>query len=208
MESQGFDNQIFGEFSGPLSPMGAKAIVAHHIPHHGHHPNQSNHSVQVMLALSHSQQQQQGNDSPCARLPEVHTLLPGSPKLEHYKSSIDYQRSEYQPNGQYSPQNAKNLQEYTIVNGKPDYSPQRIEYSSDHMTVFHQPPPGLMSSPGSSNLKKAKDSLDISGTSTPSTTTSSTGSNDASSTTNGNKKANEKNKSKTDSNGAKKKKTR
>uniref|UniRef100_A0A336LP22 CSON009170 protein n=1 Tax=Culicoides sonorensis TaxID=179676 RepID=A0A336LP22_CULSO len=226
MESQGFDDQIFGEFSGPLSPMGAKAIIAHPhaLAHHAHHPTQG-HSIQVMLGMSHPgtdlhhhhHQNQQ-------RLPEVQTLLPGSPKLDHYKTiTYDTRTNEYQPNGQYSPQ--------TIVNGnKSDYSPQRIhEYSANDgmQQVFHQPQNTssqqhqtiiTSNSPNSGQqIRKLNDNkMDASGASTPNTTTSSTSSNDnngASSTTNGNNKSkssseNSKGKGKTDSNGVKKKKTR
>lgn len=210
MESQGFDDQMFGEFSGPLSPMGAKAIIAHPhaLAHHGHHPGQG-HSIQVMLGMSHVP----GGDPQQQRLPEVHTLLPGSPKLDHYKTiSYDSRTGEYQPNGQYSPQ--------TINGSKSDYSPQRIEYTNaDGMQqVFHQPPPSSQqhliasNSPGGvAGMRKLNEKLDASGASTPNTTASSTSSNDAaaSSTTNGSKKANEnKGKGKTDNNGVKKKKTR
>lgn len=214
MESQGFDDQIFGEFSGPLSPMGAKAIIAHPhaLTHHGHHPTQG-HSIQVMLGMSGHP----GGDPQQQRLPEVHTLLPGSPKLDHYKTiSYDARTGEYQPNGQYSPQTIH-------VNGnKSDYSPQRIEYTSpDGMQqVFHQPPSQqqqqqqhLQIASNSPGMRKLNEKMDASGASTPNTTASSTSSNDAaaSSTTNGSNKSkgNEnKGKGKTDSNGVKKKKTR
>lgn len=217
MESQGFDDQMFGEFSGPLSPMGAKAIIAHpHVlAHHGHHPGQG-HSIQVMLGMSHPGVDPIQQHQHQQRLPEVHTLLPGSPKLDHFKTiNYDSRTGEYQPNGQYSPQTLN-------VNGtKSDYSPQRIEYSNtDGMQqVFHQPPPSSQqhliasNSPGGvAGMRKLNEKLDVSGASTPNTTASSTSSNDAaaSSTTNGNKsKGNEnKGKGKTDSNGVKKKKTR
>ncbi|XP_063698048.1 homeobox protein ceh-8 [Culicoides brevitarsis] len=206
MESQGFDDQIFGEFSGPLSPMGAKAIIAHpHATlsshHTGHHHTTQGHSIQVMLGMSHDQQQQQHQQ----RLPEVHTLLPGSPKLDHYKT-LSYDSRDYQPNGQYSPQTLN----------KSDYSPQRIEYTNDGsgmQQVFHQPSQQqMMQAAGNSpNNMRKMEKLDASGASTPNTTASSTSSNDAAatSTTNGKSKGSDnKGKGKTDSNGVKKKKTR
>lgn len=85
MESSTFDDQIFGDFAGPLSPLGVKA-----------------HSVQVMLGMP-SGGGVGGNGSPNSssggagssgdlchqRLPEVHSLLPGAPKMDHYKT-LDY----------------------------------------------------------------------------------------------------------------------
>lgn len=205
MEPSGFDDQIFGEFSGPLSPMGAKVI-------HQQHPGNSGHSIQVMLGMPHSSD----NCPPTQRLPDVHNLLPGSPKIDHYKN-MDYGKSmEYQPNGKIECYTQDETGKIEYINGKyspvihhvngggGDYSPGRIEY--EKITVYHQPQQGMNSSPGSGGGRKG-DKMESSGSSTPITTSgSSTGGNDASSTTNGNKK-NDKNK-KADSNGVKKKKTR
>lgn len=202
MESSGFDDQIFSEFSGPLSPMGAKVIQ---------HPGNSGHSIQVMLGMPHS-----SDGCGSQRLPDVHNLLPGSPKIDHYKN-MDYGKPlEYQPNGKiecyttdetgkieyingkYSPVGAKVID---YVNGKSDFSPNRIEY--ENITAFHQP----MNSPSAGGGRKG-DKLDSSGSGTPITTSnSSSNASDASSTTNGNNKKNDKGK-KADSNGVKKKKTR
>lgn len=202
MEPSGFDDQIFGEFSGPLSPMGAKVIHQH--------PGNSGHSIQVMLGMPHTSE----NNCPSQRLPDVHNLLPGSPKIDHYKN-MDYGKPiEYQPNGKiecyttdesgkieyingkYSPVGTKVIE---YVNGSGDYSPGRIEY--EKITVFHQPQ--SMNSPGGRKSEK----IESSGSSTPITTSSnSSGGTDASSTTNGNKK-NDKSK-KADNSGVKKKKTR
>lgn len=200
MESSGFEEQIFGEFSGPLSPIGAKAVVHH---------TANGHSIQVMLGMPSDACQS------TQRLPDVHNLLPGSAKTlsDHYKSLDTYDKLDYQPNGklvdacygdekivdykmEYSPSGSKII-EYVNGGGKAEYSPSRIEYATEN--VFHQVQ-GMSSSPNRNNNKKSEDG----GSSTPNAT--STSSTDASSTTNGNKKS-EKSK-KTDANGGKKKKTR
>lgn len=82
MESSAFDDQIFCDFSGPLSPPGVRPQ-----------------SVQVMLGMPN------GSPDLCQqRLPEVHSLLPGAPKIDHYKTleysspkTIDYKIGSYSP---------------------------------------------------------------------------------------------------------------
>lgn len=82
METSSFDEQIFGDFSGPLSPIGAKQI------------SQSGHSIHVMLGMNPSSSTELCNQ----RLPEVQSLLPGSPKLNHYKN-LDYMTNKMDYNG-------------------------------------------------------------------------------------------------------------
>jgi hypothetical protein len=167
MESSGFDDQMFNEFSpGPLSPLGPKAIQHHS---HHHHYNMPQHHQTIMIGGSNDLIQQQ-------RLPDVHNILPGgSPKMEHYKpldygssnnSKIEYNikldSSPYSPtkieylNGsgkleQYSPNSGKQL-EYTTVTSNGQYSPNAkiIEYTSsggsnkmeyEHIQMFQQPQP-------------------------------------------------------------------
>lgn len=194
MESSGFEEQIFGEFSGPLSPMGAKAV---------HHHTNNGHSIQVMLGMSSAEA--------CAatqRLPDVHQLLPqGKSSLsDHYKTLDTYEKlsEQYgQANGklepcysdEYSPTSSKVIE---YVNGKGDYSPTRLEYADGTaVSVFHQP---TMHSPGV--VSRKKDSNNDGSSASPNATSTS----DASSTTGGTKKS-EKSK-KSDAAGGKKKKTR
>lgn len=78
MESSAFDDQIFCDFAGPLSPPGVKP-----------------HSVQVMLGMPN------GSPDLCnQRLPEVHSLLPGASKIDHYKN-MDYKMGSYSPTAKY-----------------------------------------------------------------------------------------------------------
>ncbi|XP_055849898.1 homeobox protein orthopedia [Episyrphus balteatus] len=86
MEHTPFDDQIFGDFSGPLSPLGAKPLQP-----------QSGHSIHVMLGMpSVVQHSSPGVVEMCTRLPDCNTLLPGgSPKMDPYKS-MDYgQKMDY-----------------------------------------------------------------------------------------------------------------
>lgn len=73
METSSFDEQIFSDFTGPISPLGAKQLT------------QGGHSIHVMLGMNPSNSSDMRNQ----RLPEVQSLLPGSPKLNHYKT-LDY----------------------------------------------------------------------------------------------------------------------
>ena len=234
MESSGFDDQIFNEFStGPLSPLSAKAIQQH--PHHIHHymPNNHHHHQTIMLGNPNDMHQSQ-------RLPDVHNILPGSsPKMDHYKN-LDYgphsgkteynvkiESSPYSPNTkvEYMNGNLTKLEQYSPSNDQ--YSPNAkiIEYSAspnnkldyEHMQMF-QHPQNLDNSNqqnilvnninGNTNFKrKSNENLSMSGSSTPNTaTTTSASPNDATSTTSANKKPSDKKKN--DSNGIKKKKTR
>jgi hypothetical protein len=161
MESSGFDVQIYSEFNGPLSPIGHNKATMQPQP-------VGTHSIHVMLGMPggahpqhhqqlHHQQQQQSHHQLhphshgttidlCAppqhqRLPEVHSLLPGtSPKLDHYKTINDYNKmdytkidsSSYSPNGKLDYVNGGKLEAYSKLdyhqqtigsNGKLDYSP-------------------------------------------------------------------------------------
>lgn len=118
METTSFDDQIFNDYSGPLSPLGAKQII------------QGGHSIHVMLGMNSN-----GSPEMCnQRLPEVQSLLPGSPKLTHYKT-LDYLGNKIDYNTKmtsYSPTPPPPLplslpSKYDYVNGKMD------QYSTNHM---------------------------------------------------------------------------
>lgn len=145
MEKLSFDDQIFNDFAGPLSPLGAKQIT------------QSGHSIQVMLGMNATGTQEFSNQ----RLPEVQSLLPGSPKLNHYKT-LDYMgnKIDYTPkiatysstpppkydyiNGkmdQYSPNHLNKIEyakpmDYNL-NAKMDYGNGKMDYDP-HMQMYHQ----------------------------------------------------------------------
>lgn len=219
METSSFDEQIFSEFAGPLSPIGAKQI------------NPSGHSIHVMLGMNGANSAELCNQ----RLPEVQSLLPGSPKLNQYKT-LDYMTNKMDYNGKLTPYSStpspsqqqgaahQPPPKYDYLNGKMDqYTQQQItkmdygkpmDYNSNankidyesHMQMYPQqqslsaPPPQqqptmqtLDSPPSIGDKKKADDALN---SSTPTTTS------DATSTS----KKNEKKKG--DINGIKKKKTR
>lgn len=220
MESSPFDEQIFSDFAGPLSPLGAKQIP------------QSGHSIHVMLGMNSGASSDMCNQ----RLPEVQSLLPGSPKLNNYKS-LDYNKMDY--NGKMTPYSSTPPPpppKYDYLNGKMDqYSPNHltkidygkpIDYNSNakmdyggnankleydpHMQMYQQPsqqvqpqppphssqPTQSMESPSSMADKKKSDDSHALGSTTPTTTS------DATSTS----KKNDKKKG--DINGVKKKKTR
>lgn len=207
MEPPTFDDQIFGDFSGPLSPLGPKPLT------------QSGHSIQVMLGMSQSST---SIDLCNQRLPEVHNLLPGSPKIDHYKnmdyanSKIDYGNKigSYSPTNKYGDYvNGSKLDHYASspkmeygkamdynTNGKMEYgsssSPNKIDYEHS-ITMFQQPSQQTIDSVNAMNGKKKPDE------GVPPTTSGSISS-DATST--GTAKKNDKKKG--DPNGAKKKKTR
>lgn len=212
METSGFDDQMFNEFSsdavGVLSPLGPKAIQHH--PHHHHH-----HYVQhqtIMIGNTN------GDINQHQRLPDVQQILPGnSPKMDHYKM-ID--PTPYSPNGKidyingsikvesYSPSSGHKL-EYS-TNGQ--YSPNGkiIEYTSSHNMMFQQPQPvdsnqqNIINGTNSNFKRKSDENLNnLSGS--PPTTINNISPSDASSSM-PNKKPVDKKKS--DPNGVKKKKTR
>lgn len=198
MENSNFDEQIFGEFGDPISPLGAKPLT------------QGGHSIQVMLGMNSVNP----NEMCSQRLPEVQSLLPGSPKLTHYKS-LDYINNKVDYNGKmasYSPPSYLNgkIDQYSSNSGKIDYGKQmeynpnngKLEYISSakidyeqHMQMYQQPTQS-MDSPTMNDKKKADESHSMSGSTTPTTIS------DATSTS----KKNEKKKG--DINGVKKKKTR
>lgn len=213
METSSFDEQIFSDFAGPISPLGANKLT------------QGGHSIHVMLGMNPSNSSDMCNQ----RLPEVQSLLPGSPKLNHYKP-LDYISSKVDYNGKmnsYSPSPPTSSQQppppkYDYLNGKMDQygAPSHItkidyakpmDYNSkleyeQQIHMYSQPPlpqqshqsqpsQSSMGSPSSGMDKKKID--DALGSTTPTTTSS-----DATSTS----KKNDKKKG--DMNGVKKKKTR
>ena len=205
METSAFDEQIFGDFASPLSPLSAKQIP------------QSGHSIQVMLGMNPGN----STDMCSQRLPEVQSLLPGSPKLNHYKTldyinnKVDYngKMTSYSPppkydyiNGkvdQYSPNSSKieyaKPMEYA-PNGKMDYgsAPTKIDY--DQHMMYSQPPQQSQQPSQSMNSPTMNDKKKDDGSSMGSTTPTTTS--DATSTSKKNDKK------KNDINGVKKKKTR
>lgn len=112
----GFDDQIFNDFAGPLSPLGAKQIT------------QSGHSIQVMLGMNATGTQEFSNQ----RLPEVQSLLPGSPKLNHYKA-LDYMANKMDYNPKVVTYTSTPPPKYDYVNGKMDQyalnSLNKIDYA-------------------------------------------------------------------------------
>lgn len=222
MESSGFDDQMFTEFSseavGVLSPLGPKAIQHH--PHHQHHYLQ-HHTQTIMIGNSN------GDINQHQRLPDVHQILPGStnsPKMDHYKMYDVKIESPYSPNGKldytngnlkvesYSPSSGPKL-EYT-TNGQ--YSPNAkiIEYSSSHnmeqhSMMFQQPQPvdgnqqSIINGTNSNFKRKSDENLNNLSGSPPTTVNISPS--DASSSMPSKKPVEKK---KSDPNGVKKKKTR
>lgn len=166
MESSQFDDQIiFSEFAGPLSPIGSannKNLQSQN----------SSHSIQVMLSMPPPPPGTSAQHPPPPsdmRLPEVHSILPGSPKIDHYKNMDYSSKIEYSNvppkmdaysahakmdyiNGklEYSPNGSSSVKLEYSPNGpagvKLEYSPNgKIEYTSkmdyDHMSMFQQPQP-------------------------------------------------------------------
>lgn len=218
METSGFDDQMFNEFSseavGVMSPLGPKAIQHH--PHHHHH--YVHHTQTIMIGNANSEINQH------QRLPDVNDMLPNPLKMDHYKMyDVKIESSPYSPNGKcdyngtakvdsYSPVGGQKL-EYT-TNGQ--YSPNAkiIEYSSshnmEHNMMFQQPQPvdgnqqNIINGTNSNFKRKSDENLNnLSGS--PPTTINSISPSDATSTM-PNKKPIDKKKS--DPNGVKKKKTR
>lgn len=156
MEPSNFDDQIFSDFAGPLSPLGPKPLQP-----------QSGHSIQVMLGMTSVQPPSSATELCPQRLPEVHSLLPGSPKLDHYKTldygsaqKVDYSTKlgcyspspkydyvtlkldQYSPGGGHKIDYGKAPLDYgPNPNGKIDYSPTSTKMDYDHMQMFSPQPP-------------------------------------------------------------------
>jgi hypothetical protein len=223
METSGFDDQMFNEFSseavGVLSPLGPKAIQHHPHSHHHHYNVQQHHTIMIGNSNGDINHQHQ-------RLPDVHQILPGnSPKMDHYKMyDVKIESTPYSPNGKidyingtpkvesYSPSSGQKL-EFT-TNGQ--YSPNAkiIEYTSthnmEHNMMFQQPQPvdgnqqNIINGTNSNFKRKSDENLNnLSGS--PPTTINNISPSDASSTLPNKKPVDKK---KNDPNGVKKKKTR
>lgn len=221
METSGFDDQMFNEFSsesvGVLNPLGPKAVQHHH-PHH--HYSVQHHTQTIMIGNSNGEINQH------QRLPDVHQILPGnSPKMDHYKMyDVKIESSPYSPNGKidyingsakvesYSPSSGHKL-EYT-TNGQYSSSPKIIEYTSthqmEHSMMFQQPQPvdgnhqNIINGSNSNFKRKSDENLNnLSGS--PPTTINNISPSDATSTMPNKKPVDKK---KGDPNGVKKKKTR
>lgn len=201
MEPSSFEDQIFSDFSGPLSPLNNKNLQTN-----------NTHSIHIMLGMPQNSQQ---SDMCPQRLPEVHSILPGSPKIDHYKNmdysnKIDYSNGikieSYSPNSKMDYVNGK-LEQYSpkmdYSGNKIDYSPNsKLDYSNkidyEHINIFQQPHPidSTTNLNGHSNIKRKSDDSSVN------TTSSSSSENSAPSNS---KKSDKK---KGDPNGIKKKKTR
>ncbi|KAG5679925.1 hypothetical protein PVAND_009461 [Polypedilum vanderplanki] len=228
MDSSNFDDPMFSEFPSDtvLSPMGPKAIQHHFITHHHHQQQQHPHTI--MIGNGEINQHQ--------RLPDVQQILPGnSPKMEHYKTSLEYghvkieqqyspsnkmeflngnklesytgKQLEYTTNGQYSP-NAKII-EYTTGPASITTTTQHIE----HIQMFPQPQTldgnqqSIINGDGNFKRKSDENLNNLSSGSPTPTTINGISPNDVSaSSTSPNKKPIDKKKN--DPNGVKKKKTR
>ncbi|XP_037950260.1 uncharacterized protein LOC119681214 [Teleopsis dalmanni] len=119
MEHATFDDQIFNDFSGPLSPLDGSKTLTTNGSTHALHP--------VMLGLPSGAvvQHVNSNDMCTQRLPDCNTLLPnGSPKLDAYKPQ------------DYGPK----LDFVHSVNKMGCYSPtQKYEYISSHKLDVQHP---------------------------------------------------------------------
>lgn len=221
MEPTNFDDQIFGDFGGPLSPLAPKAIQAQN----------NGHSIHVMLTSAGTPGGgggQQSSDMCNQRLPEVHSLLPGSPKLEHYKNldytngnKLDYGGNKigsYSPTNKYDYVNVKIEQQYNgspkLDYGKPiEYSTNNGKMNYDHIQIYQQQQQShtvvqsndqtMNNGMNNLNMKKKTDEMGSpdGGPNGSITSGSSDGSNNSSTKKTDNKKKN-------DPNGIKKKKTR
>lgn len=141
METSAFDDQIFGDFSTPLSPIDKNITVP-----------QPNGQIHILMGVP-SQNSHSPNELQCSnqRLPDVHSLLPGGDKMDHYKG-MDYHKMDYGKVGSYSPthgglQNHQLMASGANVNGKmQSYAPMnvhsmqgnKIEYISGGMSNSHQ----------------------------------------------------------------------
>lgn len=117
METTSFDEQIFNDFAGPLSPLGAKQIA-------------QGHSIHVMLGMNSSVSSDMCNQ----RLPEVQSLLPDSPKLNHYKP-LDYMGNKSDYITKITSYSSTSPPKYEYVNGKVD------QYSSNHLNKIEYAKP-------------------------------------------------------------------
>lgn len=139
METSAFDDQIFGDFSTPLSPIDKNIAVP-----------QPNGQIHILMGVP-SQNSHSPNELQCGsqRLPDVHSLLPGSPKKDHYKG-MDYNLMDYGKVGSYSPTHAlQNHQIMTsganvqLVNGKMQtYTPMnvhKLDYIGGGMSSNNHP---------------------------------------------------------------------
>lgn len=123
METSAFDDQIFGDFSTPLSPIDKNIAVP-----------QPNGQIHILMGVP-SQNSHSPHEMQCGsqRLPDVTSLLPGSPKIDHYKG-MDYNKMDYGKVGSYSPTHAlQNHQIMTsganvqLLNGKmQSYAPMNV----------------------------------------------------------------------------------
>lgn len=148
MEHTTFDDQIFNDFSGPLSPLGAKPLApnvnsVNSTGAHGVHP--------VMLGLpSNSVLQHNSNGELCnQRLPDCNTLLPGgSPKLDPYKTPDYGQKLEYSTvnkMGCYSPTQKYEYITTVAPNGN---NPHKLDHHSAHSQQYSATPPPAPASGG------------------------------------------------------------
>lgn len=124
MESSAFDDQIFGDFSTPLSPIDKNIAVP-----------QPNGQIHILMGVP-TQNSHSPNELQCGnqRLPDVQSLLSGSsPNRDHYKG-LDYNKMDYGKVGSYSPTHGlQNHQIMTsganvqLVNGKMQaYTPMNV----------------------------------------------------------------------------------
>lgn len=214
METSGFDDQMFNEFSsdsvGILNPHGPKAIQHH--PSNSHYMQHHTQTIMIGSANGEINQHQ--------RLPDVHQILPGN--SPNYKLYADVKP--YSPNGKIDYINGtatgsspgQKLEYTTNGGGGGQYSPNSklIEYSSPHSMeqhnmIFQHPQPVENNQQniinGNSNFKRKSDEHLNNLSGSPSSNVNGISPSDASSTS-PNKKPIDKKKS--DPNGVKKKKTR
>ncbi|XP_073825232.1 homeobox domain-containing protein reversed polarity [Musca autumnalis] len=131
MEHSAFEDQIFSEFSGPLSPLDGKPLTPTSVAH-------GMHSVMLSLPPGSTVMQHPGSTDLCSqRLPDCQTLLSStSPKMDAYKSSTpDYDnKMEYVTKmGCYSP--TQKYEYLTTANG----SAHKLEHH--HQQYSSTPPP-------------------------------------------------------------------
>lgn len=128
METSAFDDQIFGDFTTPLSPIDKNIAV----------PQPNNGQIHILMGVP-SQNSHSPNELQCGsnqRLPDVHSLLPGSPKIDHYKG-MDYNKMDYGKVGSYSPTHGMHSHQIMtsganvqLINGKmQSYAPMNVHHS-------------------------------------------------------------------------------
>ncbi|XP_058974173.1 retinal homeobox protein Rx [Musca domestica] len=133
MEHTAFEDQIFSEFSGPLSPLDGKPLTPTSVAH-------GMHSVMLSLPPGATVMQHPGSADMCSqRLPDCQTLLSStSPKMDPYKSSTpDYDnKMEYVTKmGCYSP--TQKYEYLTTANG--GGSAHKLDHH--HQQYSSTPPP-------------------------------------------------------------------